>query len=66
MLGAEELGAPWLGTGESKMKHGSYSETFSQSHRGVSCAGVGGIMTKQHVNTVVQTRRAAKGAWHEI
>lgn len=61
MLGAEELGAPWLGTEESKMKHGSYSETFQSNLIGGLVAGVGGgIMTKQHVNTVVQTRRAAR------
>lgn len=61
MLGAEELGAPWLGTEESKMKHGSYPETFQSNLIGGLVAGVGvGIMTKQHVNTVVQTRRAAR------
>ena len=56
MLGAEELGAPCLGAEEPKMKHRFYSETFQSNLTG----GLGGaIMTKQDVNTVVQTRRAA-------
>lgn len=59
MLGAEELGAPWLGAEEPKMKHSSYSEPFQSNLMAGVGGGVAPIMTKHHVNTGVQTRRAA-------
>ena len=57
MLSPEELGAPQLGAEEPKMKHSSYSETFQSNFTG---GWGGGVMTKQHVNTVMQTRRATR------